>query len=199
MSDSGSVPETALWQKKVWFGAGVGLLGTIIILLMVVGIVVWRTLDIIGLQANNDHLFTFFSIELITTTLIRLLAVLIGAAIAFSGLAISFFVHEKETKFGGVVNTPGTPIINTEATMAKATLATYSPGIIGMVVGAIIIACALFAKAEHQYQTPAQYKISTTSKSAKQSPDVKNEIKLTDDPMPHSSTLFGTSVSEPNH
>lgn len=207
---------TDVWKSYMWLGAGGGLLVTILILLIVTGLVLWRAVDLIEAQNRNNYEFTFLSIGLIAFTLIRLLAVLIGAAIAFAGLALSFFVHEKATKFGGVINTPESMIVKAtesmaeivteptaakkpESSMVKATLATYSPGIIGMVVGAVIIVCALFAKSEHEYRTPSQYTIKTTSKPVNKPTDVESKLKLNESPMKSSDQILGTSASESNY
>lgn len=167
------------WQKIMWFGAGFGLLLTIITLLIGVGIVLWHVVDIIRNVSKTDLVFTFSSIGLVTLTLIRILAVLIGAAISFTGLAISFFAYEKATHFSGTINA-------SESTVAKATLATYSPGIVGMIVGAIIIACAIFAKSDFKYE-PGQ---TTTYEPGQTTTVTKNDnVKKTNSQMKTSSEL----------
>lgn len=140
-----STPRSQRWQELIWFGAGLGLLLTIVVLLSFVGITIWRATTFIEERKTADLAFTFSSIGLITLTLLRLLAVLIGAAISFAGLAVSFFAHDKATNLEGELRATGTG-------NAKATLAAYSPGIVGVFVGAIIIIFALFAKSEHKYE-----------------------------------------------
>lgn len=155
-SDLPDTPKTS-WQKFMWFGVGFGLLLTIIVLLAGVGVLLVQIVDIIKTK-GDDLVFTFSGIGLVTTILIRLLAVLIGAAISFTGLAISFFAYEKAINFSGTMNA-------SETTVAKATLATYSPGIVGMIVGAVIIICAIFAKSNFQYK-PSQTTTMTQSSYA---------------------------------
>ncbi|MNK89889.1 hypothetical protein D3C87_1099160 [compost metagenome] len=133
------------WQERIWLGVGLGLLLTIVMLLAFVGLTIWRTTSFIEERKAVDLAFTFSSMGLITLTLLRLLAVFIGAAISFAGLAISFYAHDRATGVDGEFRATG-------AGTAKATLATYSPGIVGVFVGAAIIIFALFAKSEHGYQ-----------------------------------------------
>ncbi|MGK7250332.1 hypothetical protein ACSNOU_14755 [Acinetobacter oleivorans] len=157
MADS-NLSDTPIssWQRLMWFGVGLGLLLTIIALLAGVGILLMQIVDIIETKGNKDLVFTFSSIGLVTTILIRLLAVLIGAAISFTGLAISFFAYEKAINFSGTLSA-------SETTVAKATLATYSPGIVGMIVGAVIIICAIFAKSNFKYDSPSVITVTQAS------------------------------------
>ncbi|MCV2362609.1 hypothetical protein LNV23_03990 [Paucibacter sp. DJ1R-11] len=99
---------------------------------------------IIERNAAQDLVFTFASITHVNATLLRMVALLIGAAIGFGGLAVSFFAHEKATslKFSHDAG---------DTSFAKGTLATYSPGLVGLVVGAAIIVCSLYAKTEYSY------------------------------------------------
>lgn len=146
MTDSNLQDTPALsWQKFMWFGVGFGLLLTIIILLAGVGQLLLQLIDIIETKGSADLIFTFSSIGLVTTILIRLLAVLIGAAISFTGLAISFFAYEKATHFSGAMN-------SSEKTTTRVALTTYSPGIVGMIVGAVIIICAIGLKSQYVYK-----------------------------------------------
>ncbi|MFV5642467.1 hypothetical protein [Acinetobacter oleivorans] len=167
MADS-NLPDTPIsgWQKFMWFGVGLGLFSIITALLVGVGLLLVQIVDIINNNGNKDLVFTFSSIGLVTTILIRLLAVLIGAAISFTGLAISFFAYEKAINFSGTMNA-------SETTVAKATLATYSPGIVGMIVGAVIIICAIFAKSNFKYDSP---QITTVTQASQATNDNRTKM-----------------------
>lgn len=140
------------WQQVIWTGAGFGLLLTIIILLAFAGSTVARVMDVISQRHDADLAFVFASVGVVTLTLLRLLAILIGAAIAFAGLAVSFFAHANSTSLTGEL-----PVQPT--TSAKVELATYAPGIVGLFVGALIIVCALFARSKHDYRGPETYSV----------------------------------------
>jgi hypothetical protein len=94
--------------------------------------------------SSPDYAFVFSGMSLVGSSSLRLLAMLIGGAIAFAGLAVSFFVHEKKTSFSA--NSAGGP-----ENSAKLTLATYSPGIVAVVIGALVIIIAVLTKATHTY------------------------------------------------
>jgi hypothetical protein len=142
---------TPRWQQYLWSGTGVGLLVTLLILMSLVGSVLTKLLDTVAERPNADLGFVFASAGVITQTLLRLLSILVGAAIAFAGLAVSFFAHEHATQIGGQAES-GT-------SSAKATFATYSPGIFGIAFGAIIIVSALYAKGNHTYTGPQTYSV----------------------------------------
>lgn len=149
-------PKAQRWQISVWYGAGLGLLLTIAVLLTFTGVSIWRTTTLVAERTTADLSFTFASIGTINLTLLRLIAVLIGAAICFSGLAVSFFAHEK-----AMTLELGHEVLN--AGSAKGTLATYSPGLVGMLVGMVIVVCALFSKSEHTYQGPKTTTLEVTA------------------------------------
>lgn len=117
----------------------------IICLLCLVAWTVARVIGVISEKTDADLGFVMTGLGLVSLTLLRLLAILIGGAIAFAGLAVSFFAHDNASSLA--VGSDG----NTSPKMA---LATYSPGIIGVVVGATVIVGALYAKSNHSYQPP---------------------------------------------
>jgi hypothetical protein len=94
---------------------------------------------------DRDHLFQFAGMNLVSGSLLRLLAILIGGAIAFVGLAVSFFAHQKATSLDASV-------AKEELLSAKAALATYSPGIVAIVIGSIVIMAAIFARGTYNYR-----------------------------------------------
>lgn len=139
------------WQQGIWTGAGLGLLLTIAALLTFTGSTVSRVVELIAARTDADLAFLFSSIGVVTMTLLRLLAVLIGAAIAFAGLAVSFFAHEQPASLAGEASG--------SVGSAKVALATYAPGIVGVLVGAIVIVCALLARSKHDYRGPETYSV----------------------------------------
>lgn len=128
-------------------GAGAGLFVILLLLLGFVGMTVANIMNIISTQQNADLGFVFSGVVLVNLTLLRLIALLIGAAIAFAGLAVSFFAHDKATSLSAKGK------LAEEVTTGGA-LKTFSPGIIGVVVGAIIIMTAILSTATYQYLPP---------------------------------------------
>ncbi len=142
--------ETSLppaWQKYIWLGAGSGLFLILVLLLSFVTYTVAKLVDIMAAKGQEDLAFIFSTIALIDLTLLRLLAILVGAAIAFAGLAVSFFAHEKAIGFSGELQ-------QSSSAYAKAALSAYSPGIVGVIIGAVIIVTAVLATIEHSYKPP---------------------------------------------
>lgn len=129
---------TKRWQQLVWIGAGLALLGVIGALVWFVGVTINELVAILAKRHDDSPFFLLSGISIVTLTLIRMLAVLLGGAIAFAGLAVSFFTHQQETTVESN--------LSRDEKGAKLTLATYSPGIIAMVIGAAIIVFALYAK-----------------------------------------------------
>jgi signal transduction histidine kinase len=129
----------------MWSGVGFSLLFTILALFALVAYVLWSVISTFSGSAATDLLFVFSSTGLVTMALIRLLAIMIGAAIAFAGLAVSFFAHEQAITISmeGKVN---------EAASAKMALATHSPGIVALLVGAMVIIVAVYSKTKHEYK-----------------------------------------------
>ena len=138
-TDEHSVPA---WQQRVWVACSFALLLVILVLLLLVGSALWHVMALLE-QKTSDLAFIFSGMALVTSSLLRLLAILIGGAIAFVGLAVSFFAHQKATSIASdVVH---------EQVNAKAALATNSPGIVAVVIGACVIIVSLFSKATHSY------------------------------------------------
>lgn len=139
-------PTQPKWQQVIWTGAGVSLVTTILLLLALVAWTIGQIVDIVNLQKEPDLGFVVTSIGVLTLTLLRFLAELMGAAIAFAGLAVSFFAHQHANSLSvGAQQNFALP---------PAALRSHSPGIVGVVIGAVIIVCALFAKSTHNYEGP---------------------------------------------
>jgi len=142
-----STPNVQLWHQYVWMGAGVALFLVLILLLAFIGMTVASVMEIISSQQDADLSFVFSGVVLVNLTLLRLIALLIGAAIAFAGLAVSFYAHEKATSMsakGRITEEASTGIV----------LRSFSPGIVGVIVGAVIIMTAILSTATHQYLPP---------------------------------------------
>jgi len=138
----------------IWIGAGIGLFSTLILLLMFVGLTIYQVVQIISERKGAELSFVFSGLALINMTLLRLLAIFSGAAIAFAGLAVSFFTHDKETTLWASTKLDTKDNVTNEVAsiIPKAgSLKTYSPGIIAIIVGAIIISIALLHSSKHSY------------------------------------------------
>ncbi|MGE8468859.1 MAG: hypothetical protein ACN6QE_22355 [Pseudomonas putida] len=146
----------SLWQTKMWgwVAAGLGVSGLLLIAL--VSFAVYRTTSIVNDNASADLAFTFSSLGMISTTLLRLLAMLIGSGVIFGGLAVSFF----SSRDPHAVSVEGIPAAGESF---KTMVASHTPGLIGIFTGGVIIIAALFAVTRHDYQSPERWTISTTA------------------------------------
>lgn len=129
------------WQQIVWMGAALALLVVIGALIWFVGATVTDLVAVLKRRHQDEPFFVLSGVALITLTLIRMLAILIGGAICFAGLAVSFLTHQQQTSVESAVNRGEQG--------AKLTLATYSPGIVAMIIGAAIIVFALYARTSY--------------------------------------------------
>lgn len=135
------------WQQYIWVGCSAGLMLMIVVLCCIVAFALGKMMLLLDIK-DKDHLFQFAGMNLVTGSLLRLVAILIGGAIAFVGLAVSFFAHQKAT-------TLDTSIAKNELLNAKAALATYSPGIVAIVIGAAVIMASIYARATYNYRPAA--------------------------------------------
>lgn len=94
--------------------------------------------------SDSEYSFIFTGLALVNSSLLRLLAILIGGAIAFVGLAVSFFVHQKATSLDAGAERGS----QQKATVA---LATNSPGLVAVVIGAAVIIVAVVTKTTHTF------------------------------------------------
>lgn len=131
------------WQRAIWRGCAIGLGLLIISLVGLVAYMLVQVLDLLRLK-TPDNAFVFAGITLLNSSLLRLLAILIGGAIAFVGLAVSFFAHQKATSVDA-------NLAREQLGSAKAALATNSPGIVAVIIGALVIIVALFLRGTHTY------------------------------------------------
>lgn len=142
---SGNNEVTPLWQTVIWRGTGVFLAISMLGLFAFAAYMVWRLVGLVDQSGTKDLGFVFASMGVLSHAVLRLIAMLIGASIAFAGLAVSFYTHSKQTTLtvgtGSVAATP----------LPRASLATYAPGLLGVVVGAAIVVAAIFAVGEHTY------------------------------------------------
>lgn len=167
MSANPDGDQTPPWQSKIWLGLGVALVALITLMLALVGWTQWRVLDVIG-NAGGDPAFVAVSLGLSNVVLLRFLAVLVGGAICFSGLAVSFFAHERATVFatdsaqGSQQGAAPIPI----SALPRLRLASHSPGIIAIFVGAAVIVSALFATTRSDYKGPTTLNVVTDGASA---------------------------------
>ncbi|MDB5984277.1 MAG: hypothetical protein JWQ69_5292 [Pseudomonas sp.] len=140
-----NVTPAPSWQSHIWGWVTAGLGLTCFLLIMLVAYSVYRTTGIIDNRQNADLVFIFSGIALVNSTLLRLLAMLIGSGVIFGGLAVSFFSHSQPSQIGAEATG--------ETGSIKTMIATYSPGIIGIFIGGAIIISALFAKSTQSYST----------------------------------------------
>lgn len=142
------------WQAGMWKGVGIALGIAGLLLIGLVATSIYRTTSIIDAQSGADLAFTFSGLGLINNTLLRLLAMLIGAGIIFGGLAVSFFSSSESNR----ISLQAVPAAGESF---KAMVATNTPGIVGIFMGGIIIIAALFARSTHNYMSPERVEITS--------------------------------------
>lgn len=138
---------TPLWQRRIWIGCSVGLMLVIATLCLISAFALGKTMLLLEVE-DRDHLFQFAGMNLITGSLLRLLAILIGGTIAFVGLAVSFFAHQRATSLN-------LSHAREKELTTTAALVTYSPGIVAIVIGAAVIISAIYARGTYNYQPAA--------------------------------------------
>lgn len=145
--DRAGVDDTPPWQRWIWIGCTVALI-FVIVALCFIGVFALGKMMLLLDTEDHDHLFQFAGMNLVTGGLLRLLAILIGGTIAFVGLAVSFFAHQKSTSLDASV-------AREEQLNARAALVTHSPGIIAIVIGAAVIVSAIYARGTYDYRPAA--------------------------------------------
>ncbi|WP_297833125.1 hypothetical protein [Pseudomonas sp.] len=165
-----------LWQRRIWSGVtiGLGIAGGLLILLVAYSI--YRTSGIVDSKKDADLVFTFSGLALINSTLLRLLAMLIGAGVIFGGLAVSFFTHSTPNQARGGVKS--------ELGSVSAMLASHSPGLIGVFIGGVIIVAALYARSTQTYSSPSQTSVTLP-------PSIAQTGNETSDSLPELKKLIG--------
>lgn len=144
LGQRGDIPT---WQRAIWLGSSVALV-LVIIALCFIGMFALGKMMLLLESEDHDHLFQFAGMNLVTGGLLRLLAILIGGTIAFVGLAVSFFAHQKSTSLEA-------SLAREELLNTKAALVTHSPGIIAIVIGAVVIISAVYARGTYNYRPAA--------------------------------------------
>lgn len=149
-----SSSKTPKWQMFVWAGCAAILSLELFVLTLLAYNKTTDITTIISRSELKDGAFILAGLGMSAFSLIRILAILIGSAIIFGGLSVSFFSNERASnvKFTGNERLP-----------LNAHLASHSPGVMGIVVGGIIIVCALFAPTNFNYQQPVTFQYSGTS------------------------------------
>ncbi|HWL29413.1 MAG TPA: hypothetical protein VNQ97_10935 [Burkholderiaceae bacterium] len=134
------------WQSVIWLGLGLALIALLISMLILVAVTQMRVLAVIQ-EGVKDRAFAASMLSSSNLILLRLIVVLVGGGISFSGLAVSFFAHEKASVFSAG-ELPA-------ALLPKFRLASHSPGIIAIIVGAVVIVCSLYATTRTRYEGPS--------------------------------------------
>lgn len=165
------------WQSKVWTKAANSLWGLASGILLILFLIGGGTLFLVWTQsAANNPDFMLCGMALAATAVLRMISILVGAALCFAGVAISFFAHEKATNINAVytqaavetvqatiqgvqtasitnttVPVPGdgdpakaAPPITLPKPSAAVALSAYSPGIIAIIFGSVIIVVSSF-------------------------------------------------------
>lgn len=144
------IQSMPIWQTKIWGRVALGLGICCFLLICLVAFSVYSTATIISNKSGVDLGFTFAGITLLNTTLLRLLAMLIGSGVIFGGLAISFFSSKDPNRIS-------LQAIPASGEKFKAMVASNTPGVVGVFIGGVIIIAALFAKGQYEYRTPERY------------------------------------------
>jgi hypothetical protein len=156
------------WSRRIWTGAAISMLCAIAALTAFASITVTNVMATVSHHGSKDLSFAFAGISLVTLTLLRFIAILIGAAIAFAGLAVSFYTHDTATQANATL----------VEGKVSASLGTHAPGLFGVAFGAMIICLALYAKSEHQYKSPQTVTINPFPAANAASSALKSEKEL---------------------
>ncbi|MCA2024850.1 hypothetical protein LDK53_02760 [Enterobacter sp. K16B] len=143
--------KTPKWQMYVWASCGIILSLELLGLTVLAYVRTKEIATIVSRTAINDGAFILAGLSMSAFSLIRILAILIGSAIIFGGLSISFFTSER-------VN--NVQVTGNDKIPMSAQIASHSPGVMGILIGGIIIICALFAPTHFNYQQPVTFQYS---------------------------------------
>ncbi len=148
------LPKTPKWQMVVWAGCAAILSLELFVLTLLAYTRTTEITTIVSKSDLKDGAFILAGLGMSAFSLIRILAILIGSAIIFGGLSVSFFSSERASnvEFSGNEKLP----LSTH-------IASHSPGVMGILVGGIIIICALFAPTNFNYQQPVTFQYSGNS------------------------------------
>lgn len=146
------------WQAIAWMTSGLVLALSIVGLFALVGYTLWQTLAWLQRNLSSTEQFILTSIALTTAGMLRYLAMLTGIALAAGGLLVSFLTINQA--IGLSAKSEGTD----QALVGS--LRTNSPGVVAIVVGALIVICALFASTSFNTSTSSSGRQGTPSSPA---------------------------------
>lgn len=171
-AEASAILPMSEWEQGIWLwvARGLAVIGLVLII-FVAGTLIWITREV-TILGGKDLAFSFSSIALLSLTLLRFLAILIGAGMVFGGLVVSFFAHAKTSTLGAQGSVAGSP--------TSFNLATASPGLAAIVVGALVIVAALYAKGDHKY-VAAPMVINSPQSTKVLPPSSESPLKAADD------------------
>jgi hypothetical protein len=139
-------PPMTRWQQAMWAAVGLGLAASAAAVFWGVATIFLTLQNWLASVKTEDHYLIAFGVMILTFSSIRLVAILIGAALAFAGLLVSFLTISQSitasARRGEGVNS------------ASGMFSTNSPGVAAIIVGAVVMVSALFRTTDARYAAP---------------------------------------------
>jgi hypothetical protein len=146
------------WQAVAWMTSGLVLALSIVGLFALVGYTLWQTLAWLQRNLSSTEQFILTSIALTTAGMLRYLAMLTGIALAAGGLLVSFLTINQAIGLSARSEGADQALVGS--------LRTNSPGVMAIVVGSLIVICALFASTSFNTTTSSPGRQGTPAGSA---------------------------------
>lgn len=164
--DDNRVPA---WQAKIWM---IVVIGFGLCIFFFIGYACYMLHSQLGLlleSAKVDPLSALTGTGMLGSQFLRGLSILIGGAVVFGGVSISFFSGSDVNSFSGEGRKFGG---------GKILISTKTPGIVGILVGGGIIMYAIHAPYYYEHTTPnIKAKMVSTNLPTNNTPPPKKDTK----------------------
>ncbi|NIF21754.1 hypothetical protein [Candidatus Pantoea multigeneris] len=131
-----------VWQSRVWMIVVLGFGLITVLCILYACYMLENEISILTEGLKKDPLMALTGTGMLGAQFLRGLSILMGGAVIFGGLSISFFSGQDTHIINGEVN---------ESVKAKVSLSTRTPGVLGVITGGIIIVYALYTPYTYQH------------------------------------------------
>ncbi|WP_157060515.1 hypothetical protein [Pantoea sp. A4] len=132
-----------VWQSRVWMVVVLGFGLITVLCILYACLVLDRQIPLLVSGINSNSMIAISGAAMIASQFLRGLSILMGGAIVFGGLSLSFFSGKDDSTFSTGDN---------QSVFKSVTLTTKTPGIFGIVIGGVIILYALHIPYDFQYK-----------------------------------------------
>ncbi|MCW2107159.1 UNVERIFIED_ORG: hypothetical protein M2402_004350 [Rahnella aquatilis] len=132
------------WQARIWRIVVIGFGVCVLFFVIYACYMLHAQIGLLLISAKTDSLAAITGTGMLGSQFLRGLSILIGGAVIFGGLSISFFSGSDMNSFsrGG------------DNDVGKVSISTKTPGIVGVLVGGVIIIYAIQAPYYYEHTVP---------------------------------------------